>query len=128
MDVRGTAPVYIPPAYPPASPADKLSISSMGVGTPGLTVPLLPHSSMSGQPQTPKERRIGKKIRIAFILTGLFVVLQLHPVIAFLDKAYGMIVMRPFELANEFGCITMKGIVFMAIIYFILVLIWLRHL
>jgi hypothetical protein len=102
MDVRGKAPVYIPPAYPVAAA-------------------VLPTT-------LPKERRIGLKVRIAFMLTLFFVVLQLHPVMNTLNTLYATLFMRPDELANEYGCSTGKGTAFMAVVFFVLALIWLRPL
>ncbi len=102
MDVRGTAPVYIPPILPP--------------------------KPISVSPTTQMEKRVGLKIRIAFMLTLFFVVLQLHPVYRFLDAAYNMIFQKPFELANEYGCSTAKGTVFTAIVFFILAIVWLKPL
>lgn len=109
MDVRGTAPVYIPPAYPiPQQNANGL------YGPP--------------PPVTTKERQTGKKIKIAVVLTVFFVVLQMHYVLMFFDRAYSMIVSSPYELANEYGCVTSKGILFVAILFFIIALLWLREL
>ena len=118
MDVRGTAPVYIPPAYP------------VNMQEPVQKPPPLSAFTKSAQvsPVSPHEKRVGQKIKIAFVLTVFFIVLQLHPVLAFLDRAYGMIFMSPFELANEYGCPTLKGILFVSIIFFIIVLLWIRKL
>jgi hypothetical protein len=74
------------------------------------------------------EKRIGLKIRIAFMLTLFFVVLQLHPVYRFMDSAFGMMFQRPFELANEFGCATAKGTIWMAVVFFLLAIVWMRPL
>jgi hypothetical protein len=105
MDVRGQAPVYIPPAYPIAPPA-----------------PLQASASAT------QERRTGLKIRTAFFLTLFFVVLQLHPVMNFINTAYATLLMRPYDLANEYGCASVKGTVFTAAVFFVLALIWLRPL
>jgi len=101
MDVRGKAPVYIPPAYPIAP---------------------LPEF------KTPTHRRIGLKVRIAFMLSLFFVVLQLHPVMNTINNIFSSLFMRPYDLANEYGCATTKGIVFTTIVFFILALIWMRPL
>jgi len=101
MDVRGKAPVYIPPAYPMA-PLPELN--------------------------TPTERRTGLKVRIAFMLTLFFVILQLHPVLNTINNLLGSLFMRPYDLSNEYGCATTKGTVFMALLFFILALIWMRPL
>jgi hypothetical protein len=115
MDVRGTAPVYIPPAYP-------MNMQETTQKPPPL-------SAFSKSPSVSvHERRVGQKIKIAFVLTLFFIGLQLHPVMAFLDRTYGMVFMSPFELANEYGCPTMKGILFVSILFFILVLLWIRSL
>lgn len=116
MDVRGTAPVYIPPAYP-------INMQE----NPNNPLPPISGFTKSAS-VTPQEKRIGKKIKIAFVLTLFFVLLQLHPVLAFFDRLYGMVFMSPFELANEYGCPTLKGILFASILYFIVVLIWIRSL
>lgn len=126
MDVRGTAPVYIPPAYPFLPPPQPTK-------TPAPPLSAFVKSSATGvsPSQTAvrtQERRIGQKIKIAFVLTLFFIVLQLHPVLAFLDRGYSMFTMSPFELANEYGCATLKGTVFVSIVFFIIALLWMRSL
>lgn len=106
MDVRGKAPVYIPPTYP-AAPA-----TATGTGVPAPTA---------------SERRIGLKIRTAFMLTLFFVVLQLHPVLNFFNAVARALFMRD-DLANEYGCATGKGTLMVAVLFFILALLWLRPL
>lgn len=115
MDVRGTAPVFIPPAYNPQIPNTPLQ-------------PNVPKTTMISSTPSAQERRVGQKIKVAFIITILFILLQLHPVIGFIDRIYGFMFMRTYELGNEYGCITMKGLVFSAILYFIVTLVILRKL
>ena len=106
MDVRGKAPVYIPPTYPVAPPTSVAgSISNTAAS----------------------ERRMGLKIRIAFMLTLFFVVLQLHPVMNFFNAVARSLFMRD-DLANEYGCATGKGTLMVAVLFFVLALIWLRPL
>lgn len=102
MDVRGKAPVYIPPTYP--------------VSPVGVPVPTFP------------EKRTGLKVRIAFMLTVFFVVLQLHPVMNAVNTVVSSLLMRDSELANEYGCASVKGLVLTAVVFFVLVLIWMRPL
>lgn len=108
MDVRGKAPVYLPPVYPVA--------------------PVLPPAALMPGTLQARERRTGTKVRIAFMLTLFFVVLQLHPVMNALNAIYGTLTMRSSDLANEYGCASGKGIVFTSILFFVLALFWMRPL
>lgn len=111
MDVRGKAPVYIPPVYPVAPVMPPAGLLPAGVGS-----------------LQAKERRTGAKVRIAFMLTLFFVVLQLHPVMNALNAIYGTLTMRSTDLANEYGCASGKGIVFTSVVFFVLALFWMRPL
>lgn len=129
MDVRGTAPVFIPPSYNPQIPITQQSSTiNTNMNTYGLQktpIPVGNHVSLP-PPTVVQGKRFGLKIKIAFLITVLFILLQLHPVVGFIDRLYGFVFMRSYELGNEYGCITMKGLVFSAILYFVLVLFILR--
>ena len=143
MDVRGNANTFVPPAYPPQVdqatknilgiqqyPLAPLNTSQRGIGTGNVNgiPPLFMPSSASASKSTVVERRTGKKIRIAVILTVCFVILQLHPVILVMDKIHGTLFLKPFDLSNEYGCITAKGAIITTLLFFFIALYLIRAL
>jgi hypothetical protein len=62
------------------------------------------------------------------MLTVFFVILQLHPVMDLLNRMFGSLFGRPNEIANEYGCPSAKGTLWMALVFFILALFWMKPL
>lgn len=69
-------------------------------------------------PPSPHERQKGRKIKLAFYATLMFVLLSHVGIYRAVNVMYNAVSSRPFEIVDEQGAPTLKGLVVHSIIFF----------
>lgn len=69
------------------------------------------------------EKQKGQKIKIAFYAAVVFVILSQHGVYRVMNTLYASLTSQPFELVNEHGTPTVKGVIIQGVIFFVIAMI-----